>query len=394
MKILTPVLVVFLSISSTIQAQAPQKFSYQTVIRNNGGQLLANQQVSVKISVLQGSENGIVVFAERHTPTTNTNGLASLQIGTGTVLNGSFSNINWSQGPYFITTETDPNGGTSYTIVSTQQLLSVPYALYSGNGILGVSATGDSLFLGNGTSIIIPGISEANIDGNQTGSVFHSCGADSVHNPNLNYGTMTDQEGNVYKTIVIGTQEWMAENLKTSKYRNSETIANVTDNAQWANLTAGAWCYFNNDNQFDCPYGKLYNWYAVSDNRNLCPNGWHIPTDLEWNTLVGYLDPTFDPNAQGVQSNIAGSELKTISTQYWQSPNANSTNESGFSGIPGGQRGSNGGDGLIFDSGFFWSRTESSITSAWARDLGYDVLNIQRGFDDKIKGFSVRCLKD
>jgi uncharacterized protein (TIGR02145 family) len=90
----------------------------------------------------------------------------------------------------------------------------------------------------------------------------------------------------------------------------------------------------------------------------------------------------------------AGGELKSISTQYWQSPNTNSTNESGFSGLPGGQRGSDGSDGLVFDNGFFWSSTESSITSAWARDLGYDVLNIQRGFDDKIKGFSVRCLKD
>jgi len=124
---------VFLCLVSSLglMAQAPQKFSYQTVIRNSVGQLLANQQVGIKISVLQGSENGIVVFAERHTPTTNTNGLASLQIGTGIVLNGSFANINWAQGPYFITTETDPNGGTSYTIVSTQQLLSVPYALYS-----------------------------------------------------------------------------------------------------------------------------------------------------------------------------------------------------------------------------------------------------------------------
>jgi hypothetical protein len=131
MKIITLVLAVFLSSSSTIQAQAPQKFSYQSVIRNSGGQLLANQQVGIKISVLQGSENGIVVFAERHTPTTNTNGLASLQIGGGTLLNGSLSNINWAQGPYFITTETDPNGGTSFTIVSTQQLLSVPYALYA-----------------------------------------------------------------------------------------------------------------------------------------------------------------------------------------------------------------------------------------------------------------------
>jgi hypothetical protein len=112
-------------------AQSPQKFSYQTVVRNSGGQLLADQAIAVKISILQGSENGIIVYAERHTPITNANGLASLQIGGGVVLSGNMATINWAQGPYFISTETDPNGGTSYTIASTQQLLSVPYALYA-----------------------------------------------------------------------------------------------------------------------------------------------------------------------------------------------------------------------------------------------------------------------
>ena len=134
----TLLLVLFLTIKSF--AQSPQKFSYQTVVRNSGGQLLTNQQVGIKISVLQGSETGIVVYSERHTPITNANGLASLQISGGSVLNGSFASINWAQGPYFISTETDPNGGTNYSIASTQQLLSVPYALYAetaGNSIPG-----------------------------------------------------------------------------------------------------------------------------------------------------------------------------------------------------------------------------------------------------------------
>jgi len=101
----------------------------------------------------------------------------------------------------------------------------------------------------------------------------HSCGAPKVHNPAKSYGSMTDQQGNVYKTIVIGSQEWMAENLKTSIYRNGEPIENVTDNAQWVGLATGARCYYNNDSQYECPYGKLYNWYAVADPRNLCPTG-------------------------------------------------------------------------------------------------------------------------
>jgi hypothetical protein len=123
--------VVFVCFAGSIIAQTPQNFSFQTVIRNSSNQLLANQQVGIKISVLQGSETGIVVYSERHTPNTNTNGLATLSIGSGTILNGSFQNINWSSGSYYIQTETDPNGGNNYTITSTQQLLSVPYALYA-----------------------------------------------------------------------------------------------------------------------------------------------------------------------------------------------------------------------------------------------------------------------
>jgi hypothetical protein len=123
--------IIFTFLVFNIQAQAPQKFSYQTVIRNSSNQLLANQQVGIKISVLQGSETGIVVYSELHTPNTNTNGLATLSIGTGNVLSGNFQNINWGSGSYYIQTETDPNGGTNYTITSTQQLLSVPYALYA-----------------------------------------------------------------------------------------------------------------------------------------------------------------------------------------------------------------------------------------------------------------------
>ena len=112
-------------------AQAPQKFSYQSVIRNSGNQLLANQTVGIKISIIQGSATGSAVYAETHSPLTNANGLATLEIGGGAVLSGNFANINWANGPYFVKTETDVNGGSNYTITNTTQLLSVPYALYA-----------------------------------------------------------------------------------------------------------------------------------------------------------------------------------------------------------------------------------------------------------------------
>jgi hypothetical protein len=117
-------------------------------------------------------------------------------------------------------------------------------------------------------------------------AAVHTCSAIGVHNSNLTYGSLTDQEGNVYKTIVIGNQEWMAENLNTSIYRNGEPIENVVDSSQWTTLSTGIWCYYNYDSQFECPYGKLYNWYAVADPRNVCPTGWHVPSDAEFDVLA------------------------------------------------------------------------------------------------------------
>jgi uncharacterized protein (TIGR02145 family) len=180
----------------------------------------------------------------------------------------------------------------------------------------------------------------------------HSCGATNVHNPNLNYGSMTDQEGNVYKTIVIGDQEWMAENLKTSIYRNGDTIAKNLTSGEWHNTIytqIGAWAFYNNDSQYECPYGKLYNWYAVADPRHVCPTGWHEPTDTEWTILTNYL--------VGGQV-AAGGKLKTTGTQYWIEPNQDAINESGFSGLPGGYR-YYGGDFLkVGNSGYWWSSSE------------------------------------
>jgi hypothetical protein len=151
-------LVILLFISINLFAQAPQKMTYQAVIRNASNNLVVNVPVKMKISILQGSESGTAVFSELHNPTTNANGLATIEIGSGTSQVGSIGSINWGNGTYFLKTETDPTNSTNYSIVGTSQLLSVPYALYSGNGVKGISATGDTLSLGNGDRYIIPGI--------------------------------------------------------------------------------------------------------------------------------------------------------------------------------------------------------------------------------------------
>ena len=400
----------FSIIATLVLAQVPQKFSYQSVIRNSGNQLIANQTVGIKISVLQGSANGTVVYAETHSPTTTANGLANIEIGGGNVLSGNFANINWSNGPYFIKTETDVNGGNNYTISATQQLLSVPYAFRAEDISYSVSQSGDTLFIGNGGFVIVPGISAANSSGGNggdggggsagtsTGTTAHTCGTPNVVNAGLTYNSVIDQEGNIYKTIVIGNREWMAENLKTTTYRNGDPIVSGLSATQWAGTTSGAWAHYNGDASLDCPYGKLYNFYACSDARQLCPTGWHVPTDGEWSVLINQ----FDPSAQGGinWSNFAGGPLKSTGTiqagtGLWNGPNTGATNASGFSALPGGFITIMGASNNSAINGYYWTSNEVNSTTGYGRSFYHDPGSvIQTANFGKRSGMSVRCIRD
>ncbi len=358
-------------------AQAPQKMSYQTVIRNASNALLINAPVKMRISILLGSATGTSVYSELHSASTNANGLATIEIGAGTSPTGTLSSINWGNGTYFLKTETDPNNGTNYTITGTSQLLSVPYALHSGNGLVKISITGDTMYLGDGTKVVVPGISLAN------NKSFHTCGADSVHNSSLDYNTMKDHEGNIYKTIQIGSQTWMAENLKVVTYLNGDSIVNVTNNATWAGMGVGAYSYNNNNPSNNCPYGKLYNWYAVNDSRKICPSGWHVPSDQEWTILTDHLG--------GVEK--ASSKLKSKSGWFEEGHDGN--NSSGFSALPGGNRYHGLGTfNLLGHWGYWWSSSEFNINDAWYRGMDCSNSVVLRYLDYKEDGFSVRCLKD
>jgi uncharacterized protein (TIGR02145 family) len=212
---------------------------------------------------------------------------------------------------------------------------------------------------------------------------------------------MTDQEGNFYKTIIIGTQEWMAENLNTSIYRNGDLITTDLSDNEWSNTyntQQGAWAYYNNDSTYSCPYGKLYNFYACNDSRSLCPLGWHVPSEQDWRTMINYLDPNTD---EGNNSpNLSGIAMKSTGTiedgnGYWYSDDSTyeGTNNSGFSGIPGGGRGydsyfSLGGSGL------FWSNSAIDSFSSWYVDLSSYNYFAYVGAFDPVLGFSVRCLRD
>jgi uncharacterized protein (TIGR02145 family) len=192
-----------------------------------------------------------------------------------------------------------------------------------------------------------------------------------------------DIDGNVYSTVKIGNQTWMAENLQTTKYRNGDPISNIVCKTDWKNKTTGAYCNF--DNTVNTVYGKLYNWYAVSDSRNIAPQGWHVPTDIEWSVLETFLGG----------NSRAGGILKEIGIMHWRSPNSCATNESGFTGLPAGFR--NGFDGR-FDSlgitSYFWSFTQDGTSNALNFNLLYNSGSSCRASFDKSYGVSVRCVKD
>jgi uncharacterized protein (TIGR02145 family) len=192
-----------------------------------------------------------------------------------------------------------------------------------------------------------------------------------------------DFDGNAYPTFQIGTQVWMAENLRVTHYRNGDAIPNVTDGGAWAALTTGAYCWYNNSQSTNAKYGALYNWHAVDDSRGLCPVGWHEPTDAEWTTLTTYLGGL----------TVAGGKMKSVSA-LWNSPNADATNNSGFSGLPGGYRYNNGYFYDIGDVGFWWSSTEYGSEIAWSRQLSHATPNVYPMELSKLSGLSVRCLRD
>jgi uncharacterized protein (TIGR02145 family) len=206
------------------------------------------------------------------------------------------------------------------------------------------------------------------------------------------FGIVSDIDGHIYPTLHIGSQFWMTENLRSSSYANGEPILHVTDSTAWAQLADGAWCNYNNNVAYDSLYGKLYNWYTTVDPRGLCPTGWHIPNDLEWNTLIELLDPDHNPTVIGIQSTIAGGKMKAVFG--WDLPNIDASNESGFNGLPGGHRLQDSSFDFAGQYGLWWSSSESSSTQALRRGLNFFNGDVLRNYFSKQRGYSIRCIKD
>ena len=413
-------------------SQAPQRINFQSVLRNTNGEVVSNRTVSLRISILSDSITGPAVYVETHARTTDAGGLMSLQIGSGTVLSGVFATINWGNLAHFIKLEVDFNGGNNYVLLGTQELLSVPYALYAtktDTSVLNLesrlekelnetdtsllnlrtrfstklnssdfpvgSANGNILFF-NGTSWVIldPG-NEGQVLKMSSGlpvwgtigvSAF-TCGA-----------TISDIDGNSYNTVLIGAQCWTKENLRVRRYNNGTSMLFDTTGGSggssptWQNLTIGAHTIYAHDSTATpsnlTKYGYLYNWYAVkgistvgviaiTDTLNICPSGWTVPTDAEWTTLTTEI---------GLN---AGGKMKSIGTTW----DNGATNESGFSALPGGFRFNVGDFAQISQGTFFWSATEIYNDFALFRFLNSNS-DVGRDPNYKSVGASVRCLRD
>ena len=268
-------------------------------------------------------------------------------------------------------------------------------------GVLGLIATSQSssLVVGNGSvTYQISGVptsaGTASFEITLAGKtcVFsvpvEGIGLTSGYGPNV-----SDINGNVYKTIYIGNQQWMAENLKTTKFNDGTPLSSITDPVEWYQTSNPGWCYYNNDTTYNVKYGKLYNWYVVNSSyngyKNVCPTGWHVPSNFEWSTLRDYLGGT----------SVASGKLKESGYTSWTAPNVDATNSSLFTALPGGARAivNNAYFAYLGGNGYFWSSTESNNGSgieAYSFYLSAYSGDTALKYWKMTSGFSVRCLKD
>ena len=336
-------------LTASVWSQAPQKMSYQAVIRNSSNALVTSTAVGMKISVLQGSATGTAVYVETQLPTTNSNGLASLEIGNGTVATGTFSSIDWANGPYFIKTETDPTGSSNYTIVGISQLLSVPYALYSGNGMQSGTTPGQmNYWNGSAWVTVSPGVTGQNLTFCNGVPTWGPC------QPSFPQGTIhcTNTPTAVVPVTNPTTGKiWMDRNLGASQIATSSLdAASYGDLYQWGRRADGHQCPTSattttlsstdvpGNANFILSLSTPYDWRSTQNNNlwqgvngvnNPCPLGYRIPTETEldaervsWssqNSSGAFASPLKLPLA-GFRTNSTGS-LTNVSVygQYWSS---------------------------------------------------------------------------
>ena len=259
----------------------------------------------------------------------------------------------------------------------------------------------------NGTG---SGVFESQLDSLQTGTKYYirafatnTIGTGYGENVSfttsseVNIGEITDIDGNRYKTIKIGDQWWMAENLKTSHYRNGDPIPVISDNTDWTGQSEGACCVYANDSTNLDLYGLLYNWYAATDERSIAPAGWHLPTDEDWKTLEMYLgmEPIIADYENWRGDHQEGAQLKIHNSELWYGNNPYTGVDRGFEALPGGYRKADTGEFVKMRYyGIFWTTTENDDQMAYNRSLYNETPKIGRFLRNKKEGYSIRCIKN
>lgn len=389
-------------------SQVPERMSYQAVIRDASNELVTNQEVGMQISILQGSATGTAVYVETQTKQTNENGLVTIGIGGGIIVTGTFADINWATGTYFIKTETDPSGSTNYTITGTSQVLSVPYAFHSKTSETApdaVKITGDQTISGNKTFI---GTTTVSTPVNATDAVTKTYVDNILKSLGLIHanfvGTISDIEGNIYKTVKIGDQIWMAENLKTTKYRNGDLIATTSpynEDIQKETDPKYQWAYDGVESNVTT-FGRLYTWYAVTDSRNVCPTGWHMPSHEELISLINFLIANgynYDGTTNGDKiakslASTSGWNSSSIAGAVGNTDYPEKRNATGFTALPGGARIPGGTFQDVGNVSIWWSAKETAATTALNYLLQSSESRSSLVSTNKTLGLSVRCLKD
>ena len=415
MKTFYAILCIAIASLTQLQAQAPQGFNYQATVRNSTGDLVVNTNVYFKFNVIQGSQTAVPVFTETHYVPTDDLGQVNLVIGEGTANTGTFSELDWSLGSYYLGIELSINGANNYVAMGTTQLLSVPYALYaenSGNStpttpnLEAVLAENNSANNQQIKDLLDPteaqdAVTKAYIDAQIAEAV---AGLQSQIDA-LQPTSVTDQDGNTYDYLTYGNQVWTGENAEMVTYRDGTPIPQVTDNTEWQNLTTGAWSYYNNDPTKP----RLYNWYAVmgihdtdpnTPNKEFAPEGWHVPSDAEWTTLENHLIA----NGYNYDGTTTGNKIAKAmaSTPGWYSNleagaignDQSSNNNSNFNAFPEGLRSNNGSFNNEGNNAVFWSSTEDDTSYAWLRSLNYSNSGLDRSSLNRHYGFSVRFVRD
>lgn len=351
------------------------------LIRNAKEEPHADKQITVDVSLFSDGNGSLLFYKERHTLVTDFMGVASLVIGEGSLLSG-----NLSISPRFLKMEVDPEGGTNFSINFSEKLSSVPFSQFSEVSLKIPPKSVEAVNIGFNifplNKLGFPFVTEDNL--NPIFQAFTVAGNKNYHiksNGACTFGSVTDKEGNTYKTITIGTQEWMAENL-----RAGGGFQQVSSSSDWSNLQQPAWSYYDNNPTNNNSFGKLYNGFAVNQYKNLCPTGWHIPNDFEWSILSKTLGG----------DNVSGGALKSINSTFWVNPNVGATNASCFSSIPNGYREA---DGIFKDKGSsaVYFQSDFSVLPLFRNLITEESTNfrlVPKNISTINKvGAAVRCLK-